>query len=218
MPAALQKVSHRTSIQTDILAMLIRNEISPSQHISEEALAASYSVSRTPVREALILLERQKLVVNEPNRGFFAASASMAGLRNYFDMANWLFPFLVQRATRNLRGEITQPAAVLLNATPDEPAGDLLNKHFEFVSSIALASQNPFVADTMIAGEAFHCMARTSILANHPPEVVQASNAQMIAHDRALIDLIKAGDDEKAAETVTASITEARTFLASQSI
>lgn len=218
MRAALHKASHRTSIQTDILAMLIRNEIAPSQHISEEALATSYSVSRTPVREALILLERQKLVVNEPHRGFFAASASLAGLRNYFDMAAWLYPFLVQRATRNLQGEVTRPAAALLDASPDEPAGDLLVKHFGFVSSIALASQNPFAADTMIAGEAFHCMARTNILANSQPDVVQASNTQIIEHDYALIDRIKAGDDEKAAESVKASITEARAFLASQSI
>ncbi len=218
MPAALQKVSHRASIQTDILEMLIRNEIAPGQHISEETLAATKGVSRTPVREALILLERQKLVVNEPNRGFFVAAASLAGLRNYFDMASWLFPFLVQRAARNLRGEMTQPAATLLNSSADEPAGDLLVKHFQFVSSIALAAQNPFAADTMIAGEAFHCMTRASILADCPPEVSQASNVQIIEQGHRLIDLLKAGDAEKAVESVLTAITDARTFLASQSI
>jgi len=218
VPAALQKVSHRTSIQSDLLEMLIRNEISPGQHISEETLAATNGVSRTPVREALILLERQNLVVNEPNRGFFAASASLAGLRNYFDMASWLFPFLVQRAIRNLRGEITQPAAALLNADADDPAGDLLVKHFDFVSSVALAAQNPFAADTMIAGEAFHCMTRTSILADTPTEVAHESNAQILEQDHHLIDMIKSGKGDEAAESVKGAIADARTFLASQSI
>ena len=178
MPAALQKVSHRTSIQSDLLEMLIRNEISPGQHISEETLAATNGVSRTPVREALILLERQNLVVNEPNRGFFAASASLAGLRNYFDMASWLFPFLVQRAIRNLRGEITQPAADLQNADPDEP----------------------------------------SILADTPTEAAQESNAQILEQDHHLIDMIKSGKGDGAAESVKGAIADARTFLASQSI
>ncbi|MEM1064536.1 MAG: GntR family transcriptional regulator [Pseudomonadota bacterium] len=218
MPAALQKVSHRASIQTDILEMLIRNEIVPGQHISEETLAATKGVSRTPVREALILLERQKLVVNEPNRGFFAATASLAGLRNYFDMASWLFPFLVQRAVRNLRGEVTQPAATLLNASADEPSGDLLVKHFQFVGSIALAAQNPFAADTMIAGEAFHCMTRASILSDCAPEVSHASNVQIIEQGHRLIELIKSGDADKAVEGVLTAMTQARTFLASQSI
>ena len=190
MPAALQKVSHRTSIQSDLLEMLIRNEISPGQHISEETLAATNGVSRTPVREALILLERQNLVVNEPNRGFFAASASLAGLRNYFDMASWLFPFLVQRAIRNLRGEITQPAADLQNADPDDPG----------------SSVDP---DTPLDPED---------LADTPTEAAQESNAQILEQDHHLIDMIKSGKGDGAAESVKGAIADARTFLASQSI
>jgi DNA-binding GntR family transcriptional regulator len=43
------------------------------RHLAEQALADAFNVSRSPVREALILLEREHLVTFHPNRGFFLA-------------------------------------------------------------------------------------------------------------------------------------------------
>lgn len=43
------------------------------RHLAEQALADAFNVSRSPVREALMLLERERLVTFRPNRGFFLA-------------------------------------------------------------------------------------------------------------------------------------------------
>ena len=56
--------SQRAVITTAVLEKLIRNDISPGESISEEELAQQFGVSRTPIREALILLERQQMTIN----------------------------------------------------------------------------------------------------------------------------------------------------------
>lgn len=50
---------------------IIDGEIGLGENIAEEKLAESFGVSRTPVRDALIQLEQQGLVVIQPKRGSF---------------------------------------------------------------------------------------------------------------------------------------------------
>ncbi|HWG60973.1 MAG TPA: GntR family transcriptional regulator [Streptosporangiaceae bacterium] len=48
---------------------ILSGEIAPGSRLREETLAKQFSVSRTPVREALIMLSASGLVEVEPNRG-----------------------------------------------------------------------------------------------------------------------------------------------------
>lgn len=48
---------------------ILSGEFTPGSRLREESLAKSFSVSRTPIREALILLSASGLVHLEPNRG-----------------------------------------------------------------------------------------------------------------------------------------------------
>jgi DNA-binding GntR family transcriptional regulator len=48
---------------------ILSGELAPGTRLREETLARSFSVSRTPVREALILLSASGLADLEPNRG-----------------------------------------------------------------------------------------------------------------------------------------------------
>jgi DNA-binding GntR family transcriptional regulator len=48
---------------------IISGELAPGTRLREETLATAFSVSRTPVREALILLSANGLAHLEPNRG-----------------------------------------------------------------------------------------------------------------------------------------------------
>jgi DNA-binding GntR family transcriptional regulator len=57
----------------DSVADILRNAIldgslKPGQPLHENALAKELSVSRSPIREALIQLERERLLVSRPNR------------------------------------------------------------------------------------------------------------------------------------------------------
>ena len=64
------------------LARLLQEEIisgrlAPTTRLTEEEVAQAYGVSRSPVREALRLLERDGLVVKAPRRGIWVAPMTL---------------------------------------------------------------------------------------------------------------------------------------------
>lgn len=67
-----------TTLKGHIVA-LIRDDITrgkyrPGERLNESKLARQYGVSRIPVREALVQLQEQGLVMNHPRRGMFVNS------------------------------------------------------------------------------------------------------------------------------------------------
>lgn len=58
--------------------MILSGAIEPNVPIRQDALASDLSVSKIPVREALVRLEQDGLVVSHPNRGFFVRAMSAA--------------------------------------------------------------------------------------------------------------------------------------------
>ena len=66
----------REQIKDEILDRLGKGEFAPEQAINEMVLAADLGVSRTPLREALIGLEREGIIVSERGKGFRFAPMS----------------------------------------------------------------------------------------------------------------------------------------------
>lgn len=66
-----RKIPEKTSvaIARAIRAAILDGRLEPGEPLRETQLAESLGTSRTPVREALILLEREGLVQGVPNRG-----------------------------------------------------------------------------------------------------------------------------------------------------
>jgi DNA-binding GntR family transcriptional regulator len=59
-----------------IMEYLRRGSIPEGGHLVEQSLADTLHVSRSPVRRALLLLEREGIVLFHPNRGFFLAQSA----------------------------------------------------------------------------------------------------------------------------------------------
>ena len=81
------------NIYTELKKRIIRNVYNPGEIISENALAAEFSVSRTPVREALKSLQNEKWVTTIPKIGIQVSNIEVNELRNNFE---------VRRALENL--------------------------------------------------------------------------------------------------------------------
>lgn len=57
-------------------------DIQPGERLPEEALAAEFGVSRTPIRQVLDRLEFERLVVQQPGAGASAAPVDMKSIRD----------------------------------------------------------------------------------------------------------------------------------------
>jgi DNA-binding GntR family transcriptional regulator len=66
---------------SEIKERIVTTVMCPGAVIEEAALMSELGLGRTPVREALKLLEAEKLVVVSPRRGMFVADVSLTDLR-----------------------------------------------------------------------------------------------------------------------------------------
>lgn len=94
----IRPVNLREQVIEQIRTAIIEGRLRSKDHIIEKQLTDQLGVSRTPVREALILLEREGLVTAVPNRGFFVRVFSEEDVTHIFSTRTMI---------ENFSGEIT---------------------------------------------------------------------------------------------------------------
>jgi DNA-binding GntR family transcriptional regulator len=74
----------RDDIASELARLIAAGELPAVERLKEVELARKLGVSRTPLREALLVLERDGLVVSEVNKGFRVADLSETRVRELF--------------------------------------------------------------------------------------------------------------------------------------
>ena len=82
----IRPITLREQVVEEIRRAIYEGRLRPGDFIREQALTQQLGVSRTPVREALIVLERDGLVVSSPNRGVSVREFSEQDIREVFAM------------------------------------------------------------------------------------------------------------------------------------
>ncbi len=72
------------SIANDIATAIVEKRLPPGTWLREEALGRVYSVSRTKVRAALLMLSKDKLIEMIPDKGAFVSQPSVEEAREVF--------------------------------------------------------------------------------------------------------------------------------------
>ena len=89
----IHPVSLRDQVVDQIRTAIIQGQLKPGDHIVKQDLTDLLGVSRTPVREALLLLEQEGLVTSIPNRGFFVRVFTEQDVEHIFSMRTTLENF-----------------------------------------------------------------------------------------------------------------------------
>ncbi|MGD9946384.1 MAG: GntR family transcriptional regulator [Burkholderiaceae bacterium] len=92
----LPALSLAEQIASRLAALIALDRIQPGQRILEEDVSAVLGVSRAPVREALRILERDRLLVVLPRRGAHVTYPSVNELRDIFEVRASLWATLVE--------------------------------------------------------------------------------------------------------------------------
>jgi len=146
-PVKQGKTAIRDAIEQDIVTAFY----APGERLDEARLAARHSVSRTPVREALIQLSTMGLVKIVPNRGAFVSQLSVTEIVERFEVMGELEAMCARLAARRiLPGQFER----LVHAQEScEAAGtkgnsdDYYYANEQFHQLIYEASGNAFLAD-----------------------------------------------------------------------
>ncbi|MGE5602735.1 MAG: GntR family transcriptional regulator [Nitrososphaerales archaeon] len=115
---------------SEIKERIVTTVMRPGAVIEEAALMSELGLGRTPVREALKLLEAEKLVVVSPRRGMFVADVSLTDLRELEEVRIELESLCVRLAVQRMAPweteEMRRLVAELKAYAPDGGPGDRL--------------------------------------------------------------------------------------------
>ncbi len=135
------------TLRNDILTL----ELEPGAPLDETSLAARFNLSRSPIREALIRLAGEGLVVTLANRSTLVAPFDLSDFPKYIEALD-----LLQRVNTRLAAQLRtetdiQSVRVCQNAFTNAVRRgtylDMSQTNKEFHMAIAAAGKNPYLAD-----------------------------------------------------------------------
>ena len=94
----------RENVYEKLRADILSCELAPGDDMREQELAERYAVSRQPVREALLRLEREHLVTVQPRQGYRVNPISLADARDLLRFRLALEPACVGATERSSFG------------------------------------------------------------------------------------------------------------------
>jgi DNA-binding GntR family transcriptional regulator len=103
-PGPLQVLQERKSLGEHVFNNLkqaiIRGNITPGEWLVESHIAQMLGISRTPVREAIHKLERERLIERQPRGGFTVLGLSRADIDETFGIRSVLEGYAARLATK----------------------------------------------------------------------------------------------------------------------
>ncbi len=142
----------KTELRPDFVYNILKKEIlecifQPDERLVEKALCERYSVSRTPVREALNRLELEGLVVARPHAGFRVTPLTIESFRHHSELRHCLEPEIAakaaEKASSQERLELIREAELSFDHQRPETYREYMVRNREFHLGLAKATRNP---------------------------------------------------------------------------
>jgi DNA-binding GntR family transcriptional regulator len=89
-------------IAEQIASRIARGALHPNERLIETVLAEEFKTSRAPVREALLMLEKDRLVTRVPHHGFVVKKFSREEIHQLYDATFRLEEIAMEKAIRNV--------------------------------------------------------------------------------------------------------------------
>lgn len=187
-----------------IRELIVTLELAPGAIVSERDLMRQLGLGRTPVREALRTLARERLVEVYPRRGIFVASVDVGDLADLSEIRAQLEPFAARLAAERSTAAdrvTTEGLLAELGQTADErDERRLIELDQRIHRHVYRAAHNPFVEATL--EECYVLTLRIWFLA-----LDRVARLDQAVHEhRALLEAIRDGDGDRAAEAMHAHV------------
>jgi DNA-binding GntR family transcriptional regulator len=201
-PSLSQNVYH--ALKRDILEC----RLLPNSDLREQLLAQRFVVSKSPVREALLRLEQERLITVAPRQGYRVASLSLEDASESFELRKVLESACAEAAAANasaaVLGGLDQYRS--LNVLEGEdPTDKFIRYNRAFHSAICMISGNARLARiTIDLIDQMERMIRLSV-----NSVPLGGRDVLLREHGEIIDAIQAGDRRKAIRLIRQHISGA---------
>jgi DNA-binding GntR family transcriptional regulator len=190
----------RDNVYENLRSDILTCRLAPGDDMREQELAERYAVSRQPVREALLRLEREHLVTVQPRQGYRVNPISLSDARDLLRFRRALEPACVAEAIDGASEAVLRGLDAFRDFAGDHE--DFIAYNRGFHSALAQASGNRRMAAALedLIGQADR-LVRVSVanVRGHDP-------AQLVAEHVALIEAMQRRDQRGARRIITAHI------------
>ena len=143
------RTTARERVYKTLQQWIINGTLLPEERLNDVELAQYFSVSRTPVREALQMLAEQKLVTTVPSSGTFVAPIDTKDLAYVYELLNGLQCYAIDLGIGRMNAEIAKELrrindTFLQHASKGE-AGEAITADWNLHHRIAELSENPYL-------------------------------------------------------------------------
>ena len=151
--AALAETSLTERAYRDLEELIVTLKLPPGSAVSETALSQRLDIGRTPIREALQRLARERLVTILPRRGIIVSEINVKSQLRLLDLRREVERLVARsaarRASREERARFLEMARSFLKSAQrnDETAFMRIDREFNELSVVA--ARNEFAAGAM---------------------------------------------------------------------
>ena len=148
LPPADSPRSTAEKVANYIRTLIFSGHLAHGDRIRQDELAEALNVSRIPVREAIIALDREGWLTSEPHRGAFVNGFHSAGIEDHYELLGMLFGLVARRATEHATLEeieqlVAQQHALRAAEDPDDfryESDKLIRQMFKIADSPRLSA------------------------------------------------------------------------------
>lgn len=195
----------RETVYDVLRADMISCRLPPGIDIREQELAQRFGVSKSPVRDALMRLEREGLVITLPRQGYRVAPVSLPDVQDMFGLREALEHASMERIVRHASEAQLAELDSFRRFTPDEWNGGFVEYNREFHRTLARISGNARMRDHL-----FDLMDQMDRAVQLSINSLKRGDPQAVVNEHIeIIDMLQARDANRAQRLIRRHVSQA---------
>jgi DNA-binding GntR family transcriptional regulator len=197
----IERPSSGDLVAIHVRSLIFNGELRQGDRVHQDDIARQLGVSRIPVREAIIALDREGWLTITPHRGAFVHGLDEDALRDHYELLGLVYGLAARRAvsrgTAESRARLHSAQEALAAAsTPEE----LHETNDVFLRTLLTMARSPRLGSVM--------RNMSTVVPGNFFELVPGSGPTQQRGARAIVEAIDAADADRAADACVDLLTE----------